>query len=88
MKTLTEERLIKLFQKHYGNDAMLKRLLKLNEEVNELNDALIHNHTPEQIKSEITDVYSVIIDIAARYDMYLSDVVKMTVDKHRERGKE
>lgn len=87
MKSITENKLIQLFDRNYGNDSMYLRLTKLIEEVNELQEALMTNQTPESIKSEIADVYSVIMDIAARYELYQTDIVKMTVEKHRERGK-
>lgn len=87
MKSITENKIISLFSRHYGNESMLMRLMKLQEECSELYEALMMNHTPEQIKSEIADVYSVIMDIAARYNMYQTDVVAMTVKKHQKRGK-
>lgn len=87
MKSITENKLISLFYRHYGNDSMYLRLTKLIEEVNELQEALMTNQSPESIKSEIADVYSVIMDIASRYKLYQADIVKMTVEKHRERGK-
>ena len=87
MKSITENKLIQLFDRHYGNESMYLRLTKLIEEVNELEQALMTNQSPESIKSEIADVYSVIMDIAARYELYQADIVKMTVEKHRERGK-
>lgn len=87
MKSITENKLIQLFDRHYGNDSMYLRLTKLIEEVNELEQALMTNQSPDAIKSEIADVYSVIMDIAARYELYHADIVKMTVEKHRERGK-
>ena len=88
MKSITENKLISLFDRHYGNDAMYLRLTKLIEEVGELQHALMMHHPEEDIKAEIADVYSVIMDIAARYNMYQTDVVAMTVKKHQERGKE
>ena len=87
MKSITENKLIQLFDRHYGNESMYLRLTKLIEEVNELQEALMTNQSPESIKSEIADVYSVIMDIAARYELYQADIVKMTVEKHRERGR-
>lgn len=87
MKSITENKIISLFSRHYGNESMYLRLTKLIEEVAELQHSLMMNHSPEQIKSEIADVYSVIMDIAARYNMYQTDVVAMTVKKHQERGK-
>lgn len=87
MKSITENKLIQLFDRHYGNDSMYLRLTKLIEEVNELEQALMTNQSPESIKAEIADVYSVIMDIAARYELYQADIVKITVEKHRERGK-
>lgn len=87
MKSITENKLTSLFSRHYGNESMLMRLMKLQEECSELSEALMMNHTPEQIKSEIADVYSVIMDIAARYNLYQSDIVAMTIKKHQERGK-
>ena len=88
MKSITENKLISLFTRHYGNDAMYLRLTKLIEEVGELQHALMMHHPEEDIKSEIADVYSVIMDIAARYNMYQTDIVAMTVKKHQEIGKE
>lgn len=88
MKSITENKLISLFERHYGNEAMLLRLHKLHEEVGELTDALMMLHPEEEIKSEIADVYSVIMDIAARYNLYQADIVAMTVKKHQERGRE
>ncbi len=87
MKLITENKLIQLFDRHYGNESMYLRLTKLIEEVTELEHDLMTNQSPESIKSEIADVYSVIMDIAARYELYQADIVKMTVEKHRERGK-
>ena len=86
-KTITENSVISLMQRNYGNEAMLMRLSKLHEEVNELNQALMYNHTTEAIKGEIADVYSVVIDIADRYGLHLDDVAQMTIAKHKERGK-
>ena len=87
MKSITENKLIQLFDRHYGNDSMYLRLTKLIEEVSELQHALTMQHPEEEIKAEIADVYSVIMDIAARYELYQADIVKMTVEKHLERGK-
>ena len=87
MKSITENKLISLFTRHYGNESMHLRITKLIEEVNELQHALMMQHPEEDIKAEIADVYSVIMDIAARYELYQADIVKMTVEKHRERGK-
>ena len=87
MKSITENKLISLFSRHYGNESMYLRLTKLIEEVSELQHALMMQHPEEEVKSEIADVYSVIMDIAARYELYQTDVVAMTVKKHQERGK-
>lgn len=87
MKSITENKLINLFTRHYGNESMYLRLTKLIEEVNELQHELMMLHPEEEVKSEIADVYSVIMDIAARYDMYQTDIVAMTVKKHQGRGK-
>lgn len=87
MRSITENKLIQLFDRHYGNESMYLRLTKLKEEVTELEHDLMTNQSPEAIKSEIADVYSVIMDIAARYELYQADIVKMTVEKHQERGK-
>ena len=87
MKSITENKLINLFARHYGNESMHLRLTKLIEEVTELEHDLMTNQSAESIKSEIADVYSVIMDIAARYNLYQTDVVAMTVKKHQERGK-
>ena len=88
MKSITENKLISLFNRHYGNESMNLRLAKLIEEVNELKNALVMQHPEEDIKAEIADVYSVIMDIAARYNMYQTDIVAMTLKKHQERGRE
>lgn len=86
-KTITENSVISLMQRNYGNETIAQRCEKLQEEVSELNEAFMNNHTTEQIKGEIADVYSVIIDIADRYNLHLYDVSRMTIKKHKERGK-
>lgn len=87
MKTITENSVISLMQRNYGTEDMRRRIIKLNEETQELKVAVAANHTTEAIKSEIADVYSVIIDIADRYGLHLDDVARMTITKHKERGK-
>ena len=86
-KTITENSVISLMQRNYGNETIAQRFEKLQEEVSELIEAVSESHTAEQIKGEIADVYSVIIDIADRYNLHMDDVARMTIKKHKERGK-
>ena len=87
MKTITENSVISLMQRNYGNETDAERCEKLQEEISELIEAVSESHTTEAIKGEIADVYSVIIDIADRYGLHLDDVARMTIGKHKERGK-
>lgn len=86
-KTITENSVISLMQRNYGKESIAQRCEKLQEEVSELIEAVSESHTTEQIKGKIADVYSVIIDIADRYNLHLYDAARMTIKKHKERGK-
>lgn len=91
VRDITEARAIELFDKKFGTN-LLARLRKLNEEVRELNEAVLMaidsdgNLTTdiellEHIDDEISDVHAVISHMGGNRKKYNQELLEMAIDK-------
>ena len=89
-RTITEAKIQELSDKLYGVDP-IERMEKLNEEVAELDEAVInygYSPTPknlEKVKDELSDCLFVLVSKFKNYNTNFRELAEMAINKSKQR---
>jgi predicted house-cleaning noncanonical NTP pyrophosphatase (MazG superfamily) len=87
-RSITEARAIELLNKLYGDNPIL-RVEKLEEEIEELSQAIINieygRESIDKVIDELSDCYIILTHIASLYGVHGAELLDIAIDKIKQR---